>query len=76
MADKNIWNDWKINIDVVLVSVYVIWMLLETKVSKSEISKGNNTIVLSILVEEKTLFRIAGYSEFSRLRKRLVPFIW
>jgi protein-S-isoprenylcysteine O-methyltransferase Ste14 len=191
LANKNIWNDWKINFDVVIASVYVIWMLLETKVSKNEISKGDNTsdfgtceiyalgqagviisalwlnplwkiptvyhllgfctfisgiifrlwaiktlgkyyshivrevdghkiidtgpysyirhpaytgmlvanagivlfffntitltiflfilmpaIVLRILVEEKTLFRIAGYSEFARSRKRLLPVIW
>jgi len=33
-------------------------------------------IVLRILVEEKTLFRIEGYPEFAQSRKRLLPVIW
>ena len=33
-------------------------------------------IVLRILVEEKTLFKIQGYSEFARNRKRLFPALW
>jgi protein-S-isoprenylcysteine O-methyltransferase Ste14 len=33
-------------------------------------------IVLRILVEEKTLFSIDGYSKFAKERKRLIPAIW
>ena len=33
-------------------------------------------IVLRILVEEKTLFRIKGYREYADSRKRLLPAIW
>lgn len=34
------------------------------------------SIVIRILVEEKTLMTIEGYGEFSGKRKRLIPFIW
>jgi protein-S-isoprenylcysteine O-methyltransferase Ste14 len=34
------------------------------------------SVVTRILVEEKTLFEIDGYAEFSKDRARLVPFIW
>jgi len=33
-------------------------------------------IVLRILVEEKTLYRIRGYHEYAGSRKRLLPAIW
>ncbi len=33
-------------------------------------------IILRILVEEKTLFEIEGYSNYSENRKRLIPLIW
>lgn len=33
-------------------------------------------IVLRIIIEEKTLFEIEGYSEFAKIRKRLFPSIW
>ncbi len=33
-------------------------------------------IALRILIEEKTLFNIEGYSEFAKSRKRLIPAIW
>lgn len=33
-------------------------------------------IILRIIIEEKTLFRIDGYAEFARNRKRLIPAIW
>lgn len=33
-------------------------------------------ILLRIVVEEKTLFGIEGYSEFAKKRKRLFPAIW
>jgi len=34
------------------------------------------SILLRIVIEEKTLFRIEGYSEFAKKRKRLIPAIW
>jgi protein-S-isoprenylcysteine O-methyltransferase Ste14 len=33
-------------------------------------------IALRILVEEKTLFKIEGYREFAKSRKRIIPAIW
>lgn len=33
-------------------------------------------IVYRILVEEKAIFEIPGYLEYSKTRKRLLPFIW
>ena len=33
-------------------------------------------IILRIIIEEKTLFKIDGYPEFARNRKRLLPAIW
>ena len=34
------------------------------------------SILLRILIEEKTLFRIKGYPEFAKPRKRLFPVVW
>jgi protein-S-isoprenylcysteine O-methyltransferase Ste14 len=33
-------------------------------------------IILRIFIEEKTLFRIEGYSEYAKNLKRLIPLIW
>jgi protein-S-isoprenylcysteine O-methyltransferase Ste14 len=33
-------------------------------------------IILRILIEEKTLFRISGYGKFAQNRQRLIPGIW
>lgn len=33
-------------------------------------------IILRIIIEEKTLFRIEGYPEYAMNRKRLIPVIW
>ena len=33
-------------------------------------------IILRIFIEEKTLFRIEGYSDYAKNRKRLIPLIW
>ena len=33
-------------------------------------------IIMRIIIEEKTLFRIDGYTEFAGSRKRLFPLIW
>lgn len=34
------------------------------------------SIILRIIIEEKTLKTIEGYEEFSKNRKRIYPFIW
>jgi len=34
------------------------------------------SVVTRILVEEKTLFEIDGYAEFSKSRARLLPLLW
>jgi protein-S-isoprenylcysteine O-methyltransferase Ste14 len=33
-------------------------------------------IILRIFVEEKTMFKIGGYSDYAANRKRLIPLIW
>ncbi len=33
-------------------------------------------IILRIVIEEKILFKIKGYTEFAKKRKRLIPAIW
>ncbi len=33
-------------------------------------------IILRIIIEEKTLFRIGGYEKFAQNRQRLIPSIW
>ena len=33
-------------------------------------------IIFRIFVEEKTLFKIEGYSDYAQTRKRLIPLIW
>jgi len=33
-------------------------------------------IAVRIFIEEKTLFKIEGYPEFAKSRKRLIPAIW
>ena len=33
-------------------------------------------VILRIFVEEKTLFKIGGYSNYAENRKRLIPLIW
>jgi protein-S-isoprenylcysteine O-methyltransferase Ste14 len=33
-------------------------------------------IILRIVIEEKMLFRIEGYPEFAKKRKRLIPAVW
>jgi protein-S-isoprenylcysteine O-methyltransferase Ste14 len=34
------------------------------------------SIIVRILVEEKTLMTIKGYEDFSKNRKRIIPFVW
>ena len=33
-------------------------------------------IMVRILIEEKTLYKVAGYSEYAKSRKRLFPALW
>lgn len=33
-------------------------------------------IFVRIIIEEKTLFKIEGYTEFAESRKRLIPSLW
>jgi len=33
-------------------------------------------IVLRIVIEERVLFGIEGYSDFAKRRKRLFPLVW
>ncbi len=33
-------------------------------------------IILRIVIEEKTLFKIEGYSDFARNKKHLIPRVW
>ncbi len=42
MKNQNIWADTVINYDLVIAAVYIFWMILESIVSKKEISKGDN----------------------------------
>ncbi len=42
LGNKNIWGEFFFNFDVIFVCIYLIWMILESKVSKEERTKGNN----------------------------------
>ena len=43
LKNQVIWKVSIINFDIVFASVYIIWILFESKVSKQEIDKGNKT---------------------------------
>jgi protein-S-isoprenylcysteine O-methyltransferase Ste14 len=43
LGNKNIWGEFIFNFDVLFVCIYLLWMILESKVSKNEIKKGNKT---------------------------------
>ena len=34
------------------------------------------SIIVRIIIEEKTLIKIKGYAEFSNNRKRIIPYVW
>lgn len=40
---ESIWTDSLINFDIIFVSVYLVWIFIESRVSKKEIDKGNKT---------------------------------
>ena len=43
VKNQSIWDGYLVNFDVVFVLTYLLWISLEIKVSKAEISKGNKT---------------------------------
>ncbi len=43
LQDGGIWDGWIINMDIVFVCAYLFWIILESKVSKSELDKGDKT---------------------------------
>jgi protein-S-isoprenylcysteine O-methyltransferase Ste14 len=40
---QNIWNNFIANFDTIFTSVYLAWILIESKISKEEMNKGNKT---------------------------------
>lgn len=34
------------------------------------------SIVIRIIIEEKTLYSIEGYSKFAKIRNRIIPYVW
>jgi len=56
-------------------------MLIELRISKKDVNTVflfilAPAILLQIVIEERTLFGIGGYSEFAKKRKRLFPAVW
>jgi protein-S-isoprenylcysteine O-methyltransferase Ste14 len=43
LTRDNIWINSVVNFDIIFASVYLAWILIESKISKEEISKGNKT---------------------------------
>jgi protein-S-isoprenylcysteine O-methyltransferase Ste14 len=43
ITHQNIWINSIFNFDVVFASVYLVWILIESKISKEELNKGNRT---------------------------------
>ncbi len=43
LGRQGVWEAGFINGDIVLASVYLLWMLVESKVSKKELEKGTQT---------------------------------
>jgi protein-S-isoprenylcysteine O-methyltransferase Ste14 len=43
VTHQNIWINSIANLDVIFASVYLAWILIETKISKEELNKGNKT---------------------------------
>ncbi|HAO19702.1 MAG: hypothetical protein BWK80_13380 [Desulfobacteraceae bacterium IS3] len=42
LGNKNIWEKFNFDFDILFVCIYLTWMILESKVSKEETAKGNN----------------------------------
>lgn len=43
LGHKNIWQDFYFNCDIVFICAYLLWIVLESSVSKKEMQKGNKT---------------------------------
>ena len=43
VTHQNIWINFIANCDIIFVSVYLAWILLESKISKDELNKGRKT---------------------------------
>jgi protein-S-isoprenylcysteine O-methyltransferase Ste14 len=43
LTHQNIWINSIANFDIIFVSVYLAWIVIESKVSKEELNKGNKT---------------------------------
>lgn len=43
LTHKNIWINSIANFDIIFASVYLAWILIESKISKDELHKGNKT---------------------------------
>jgi protein-S-isoprenylcysteine O-methyltransferase Ste14 len=43
VTHQNIWINSIANFDIVFASVYLVWILIESKISKEELNKGNKT---------------------------------
>ena len=43
ITHQNIWINSIANLDIILASVYLAWILIESKISKEEMNKGNKT---------------------------------
>ena len=43
LNNLSIWQGTTINFDIVISCIYVVWMIFESKISKTELSKGNKT---------------------------------
>ena len=43
ITHQNIWIDFIANFDIIFASAYVAWILIESKISKEELNKGDRT---------------------------------
>jgi protein-S-isoprenylcysteine O-methyltransferase Ste14 len=43
ITHQNIWINFIANFDIIFASVYLAWILIESKISKEELNKGNKT---------------------------------
>jgi protein-S-isoprenylcysteine O-methyltransferase Ste14 len=43
VTHQNIWIKFVANFDIIFASVYLAWILIESKISKEELNKGNKT---------------------------------
>jgi protein-S-isoprenylcysteine O-methyltransferase Ste14 len=43
VTNQNIWINSIVNFDIIFASIYLAWILIESKISKEELNKGNKT---------------------------------